>query len=134
MASKKNATKQTLSPTLVKVFNQAKESALDSLKILESLEKETKSQIMAAAQAAVNTLKIPNSEERRKMTNDKIVASLKKIGLATQEQVETLEARIAQLESKLAARTSSARSSAAREAGATSTSANTETSTNTPTA
>lgn len=45
---------------------------------------------------------IPNAEERARMTNDKIVSSLKKIGIATREEVEALEERVAQLESELA--------------------------------
>lgn len=44
---------------------------------------------------------IPNAEERARMTNEKIVSSLKKIGIATREEVETLEARVAALEGEL---------------------------------
>jgi BMFP domain-containing protein YqiC len=45
---------------------------------------------------------IPNAEERARLTNEKIVSSLKKIGIATREEMETLEARVAQLETELA--------------------------------
>ena len=44
---------------------------------------------------------IPNAEERARLTNEKIVNSLKKIGIATREEMETLEARVAQLETEL---------------------------------
>jgi BMFP domain-containing protein YqiC len=82
-----------------KVFSQAKESALDSLRLLENLEKETKSQILAATKKVW----LPGAEERRKLTNERILTSLTKLGLATREEVETLEARIAALEAKLSA-------------------------------
>ena len=58
-----------------KVINQAKEQAKQSLKILETLEKET----LAKAKEFV---KIPIPSDPKKMTNDEILASLRKIGLA----------------------------------------------------
>jgi polyhydroxyalkanoate synthesis regulator phasin len=44
---------------------------------------------------------IPNAEERARMTNEKIVGSLKKIGIATREEVEALEERVEALEREL---------------------------------
>ncbi len=89
MASAKKAASKT-KDTVSKVLSQAKES----LKVLEALEKETIAQIKNVK----NNIKIPSAEERKKLTNDKIVSSLKKLGIATQSEVEELKARIATLE------------------------------------
>jgi polyhydroxyalkanoate synthesis regulator phasin len=74
-----------------KVIDQAKQS----LKILEALEKET----LAKAKSFV---KIPIYGDPKKMTNDKILASLKKLGLATQAEVDSLRLRVEKLEAQLA--------------------------------
>ncbi len=89
MANAKKAASKT-KDTVSKVLNQAKES----LKVLEALEKETIAQIKNVK----NNIKLPSAEERKKLTNDKIVSSLKKLGIATQSEVEELKARIATLE------------------------------------
>src|SRR4051812_38587865 len=78
------------------VFNQAKTQAKESLKLFEMIEKETLAK-------AKNLVKIPNQAERRKLTNEKIVASLRKMGLATQTEVDELRARVEDLESRLGA-------------------------------
>jgi len=84
-ASKKNnKTKDTVS----KVLSQAKES----LKVLEALEKETLSQIKNAK----NLVKMPN-------TNERILSSLRKLGVATQAEVDELKARIEALEGQASA-------------------------------
>lgn len=74
------------------MINQAKAS----LKILETLEKET----LAKAKTFI---KIPIPENRKSLTNEKILSSLKKIGLATQDEVDQLRLRIERLEAELAA-------------------------------
>ena len=89
MANAKKAASKT-KDTVSKVLSQAKES----LKVLEALEKETIAQIKNVK----NNIKLPSAEERKKLTNDKIVSSLKKLGIATQSEVEELKARIATLE------------------------------------
>jgi hypothetical protein len=91
MAAK--SAKKNLSNTKQKVtdfFHQAK----DSLKILETFEKET----IAKAKSFV---KIPNSTERKRMTNERILAGLKKIGVATQEEVNALKVKVQRLEATL---------------------------------
>jgi len=75
-------------------FSQLVQQAKDSLKVLEMLEKE-------AVAKAREFVKIPNGADRMKMTNDKILSSLKKLGLATREEVQTLEAKIEKLEHDL---------------------------------
>ncbi len=75
---------------VAQVLHQAKES----LKILETLEKET----LARAR---NFVKFPSASDRQKMTNAKILASLKKLGVATQGDLEGLQARVHQLEAEL---------------------------------
>jgi hypothetical protein len=94
MAEKKsgfNKTKQKVS----EVLNQAKES----LKILETLEKET----LAKAKSFVKMPKL--SKKRKQLTNDRILQSLKKIGVATHSEVQALEKRIHQLELAITSQT-----------------------------
>jgi polyhydroxyalkanoate synthesis regulator phasin len=74
-----------------KVIDQAKQS----LKILETLEKETLAR-------AKNFIKIPISGDPKKMTNDKILASLRRLGVATQSDVDSLRLRVEKLEAQIA--------------------------------
>jgi hypothetical protein len=100
--AKKNlsSTKEKVS----KVITQAKES----LRILETLEKET----LAKAKSFVN-VKIPSAADGRRLTNDKILTSLRRLGVATQSEVDTLRARVEKLEGDLAAASAPKRSKAA---------------------
>lgn len=84
-----------------KVIDQAKQQAKQSLKILESLEKETLAK-------AKDFIKIPISGDPKKMTNDKILLSLKKLGVSTQAEVDSLRLRVERLEAQLALRSESA--------------------------
>lgn len=77
---------------VARVFNQAK----DSLKLLETLEKETITK-------ARSFMKIPSASETRRMTNEHILASLRRIGVADASQVAALEKRVSELESQVAA-------------------------------
>ena len=88
MKKRVSTTKQKVS----EVFTQAKES----LKLFEALEKET-------IRKAKKLVRIPPAAERRKLTNDKILASLKKMGVATQDELNSLLLRIEKLEAALAA-------------------------------
>lgn len=72
-----------------KVIDQAKQS----LKILEMLEKETLSK-------AKDFVKV--SGDPKKLTNEKILASLRKLGVPTQAEVDALRARVEKLEAQLA--------------------------------
>ena len=72
-----------------KVIDQAKQS----LKILEMLEKETLSK-------AKDFVKVTG--DPKKLTNDKILASLRKLGVPTQAEVDALRARVEKLEAQLA--------------------------------
>ncbi len=84
---------------ILKVLNQAK----DSLKILQEVEKET----LAKARTWV-----PDFEEQKKQTNAKILSGLKKMGVATQDEVQALSLKVKSLEGSLkAAKSKSARSS-----------------------
>lgn len=71
----------------IELIQQTKES----LKILSIFEKETVAKVG-------NYIKIPNAAERKRLTNQRILSSLQKIGVATHEEVEVLEAKIARLE------------------------------------
>ena len=88
--AKKNMTQET-KEKMSKVFNQAKVS----LRVLETLEKET----LAKARGFV---KLPSAEDRKRLTNERILASLKKMGVATQEEVETLRAEVQSLRAEVA--------------------------------
>jgi hypothetical protein len=85
---------------VLKILNQAK----DSLKVLQTLEKET----MAKARTFV--------PEQRRLTNEKILTGLKRMGVATQDEVQALSSKIKSLESAMGrpARTKSAPKSASK--------------------
>lgn len=77
---------------MTEVFNQAR----SSLKVLENFEKET----LARAKTFV---KIPVPGNSKSLTtNEKILASLKKLGVSTQDDLESLRLRIEKLEGELA--------------------------------
>ena len=78
-----------------KRVNKVIDQARQSLKILESLEKET----FARAREFV---RIPLSGDPKKLTNDKILASLKKLGVAPQAEVDALRLRVEKLEALIA--------------------------------
>jgi len=88
MAEKKKNSKAK--SKVAQVLNQAKES----LKILQTLEKET----IAKARSFV---KIPGPAERKRLTNEKILSSLKKIGVATHSEIAALQEKLRQLEIKV---------------------------------
>lgn len=89
MAVKKSVSKTKAKMT--EVINQAKAS----LKVLENFEKET----LAKAKTFV---KIPIAGNPKTLTNDKILASLKKVGVSTQDDLESLRLRIEKLEGEIA--------------------------------
>lgn len=68
---------------ILKIMNQAK----DSLKVLQTFEKET----IAKARNFM--------PEQRRLTNEKILTGLKKMGVATQDEVQSLNSKIKNLES-----------------------------------
>lgn len=88
MAEKKkvNKTKQKFADML----SQAKES----LKLLGTLEKE-------AVAKARKLVKLPSAAERKKLTNEKILSGLKKLGVATQGELEELQTKVQKLETEL---------------------------------
>lgn len=88
MAEKKKSRVSKVS----RVLSQARES----LKLLETLEKET----LAKARTFVRN---PIPVSRKRLTNDKIIASLKSLGMATRTEVEQLERKVEALENELAA-------------------------------
>jgi hypothetical protein len=78
-----------------KRVNKVIDQARQSLKILETLEKET----LAKAKSFI---KIPIYGDSKKMTNDKILASLKKLGVASQSEIDSLRLRVEKLEAQIA--------------------------------
>ncbi len=80
-------TKESIS----KILKQAK----DSLKLLEMLEQET----VAKAQKFVKNA-IP--KDRAKLADEKILAGLRKLGVATQGEIKALKERLDKIEEKLA--------------------------------
>jgi len=91
MADKKKTSKAQQRVT--QVLNQAKES----LKLLGTFEKE-------AIEKARSFVKIPSAAERRRLTNDKILSGLRKLGVATQSEVNELSEKVHSLETALKAK------------------------------
>ncbi len=69
-------------------LNQAKEQ-------LRSLGSKNQGVLLKAR----NLLKAPGGEARKRLANEKILGSLRKLGVATQSEVEALKKRIEELES-----------------------------------
>ena len=88
MFAQKNLTKAK------KQFTQAFQQAKESVKVLSILEKET----IAKARTFI---RFPSSTERKKRTNQKILQSLKLLGVATRDEVEALQKKVHKLESTL---------------------------------
>ncbi|OFZ18784.1 MAG: hypothetical protein A2X94_06190 [Bdellovibrionales bacterium GWB1_55_8] len=86
------ANKKTVSTAAKEQVNKVLSQAKESLKILE---------------VARTFVKLPSNP--KELTNEKILASLKKLGVATQEEVQSLRARVEELEATVA--NQSARSS-----------------------
>jgi polyhydroxyalkanoate synthesis regulator phasin len=74
--------------------SQVLHQARESLKILETLEKET----LAKARTFVRN---PLAMDRKRLTNEKILASLKSLGVASQSEVDELQAKVEHLENEL---------------------------------
>lgn len=72
------------------LISQAKES----VKVLETLQKEGLARVLAA---------IPSKEEAQEMANEKIVGALQKLGFATQDDLRNLETKIDELATELRA-------------------------------
>jgi hypothetical protein len=81
----------------VRKVSQVLDGARQSLKLFESFEKGT----IARARTLV---KIPTGAESRRLRDEKILASLRKVGVATNAEVEALRMRIERLEAQLATR------------------------------
>jgi hypothetical protein len=73
-------------------FEKLIAQAKDSVKVLETLQKEGLARVLAA---------IPSKEEAQKITNDKIVSALKRMGFATQDDLHNLEQKIEELATEL---------------------------------
>ena len=99
MASPNSASEKKSAP-LSKV-SQVIQQAKASLKLLETLEKQT-------IQRARTFVKNPLPRHRKRLTNEKILASLRSLGIASRQEVRELAERIEKLEALLAAATVSA--------------------------
>ncbi|MCM2324162.1 MAG: hypothetical protein NDJ90_12955 [Oligoflexia bacterium] len=86
------AAKKTMSRTKDKV-GEVISQAKASLKILEMLEKET----LAKAKGFVK-----NPANAKQLTNEKFLGGLKKIGVASERDIQALRARVEQLEADVA--------------------------------
>ena len=74
-----------------KVLAQAKES----MKVLEALQKE------GLARAKTIMQQVPAKDVAQKIANERVVTSLKKLGLATRSEVRELEKKVEELASEL---------------------------------
>lgn len=88
-----------------KVLAQAK----DSIKVLDSLQKE------GLARARSIMKQVPAKDMAQRIANERVVASLKRLGLATRGEVRELDKKVEQLASELRAQISQV-SKAARKA------------------
>jgi len=75
-------------------MSQALTQAKESLKLLQTLEKET----VAKAKTLVRN---PIPKDRQKLTNERILNQLRRVGVATQHEVEALRERVEKLEALL---------------------------------
>lgn len=97
------------------LFQQAKES----LKILETLEKETLSKVRDYTRHyARNYIRIPSRKERAQMTNERILSSLKKVGIASSADLDELSQKIDRLEASLHKKTRGNQGDMKRKKGA----------------
>jgi hypothetical protein len=101
MTEKKSISKAK--QTVSQVFNQAKES----LRILQTLEKET----LAKAKSFV---RIPSATERNRLRNERILLNLKELGVATQKELKELQKKVHQLELSLQGRSKSSSGSTSK--------------------
>lgn len=76
------------------VLKAARKRAKDSLKILETLERGT-------LEKAKDLVKLAKLKDRSKKTNERILSSLERLGVATQREVTELKTRIKDLEDQL---------------------------------
>jgi hypothetical protein len=98
MAVKKRVAKgvEKTRARVTNVISQARES----LRLLEAIEKD-------AVAKAKTFVKIPLHVDRKKLANDRngrILASLKRLGVASREEVDTLRMRVEKLEALVAAK------------------------------
>lgn len=77
-------------------MSQMLSQARESLKLLETLEKET----IAKARTFVRK---PLGANRKRLTNEKILTSLRSLGVATRSEVEALERRVDALQNEIVA-------------------------------
>ena len=86
--------RSTSEPKVRNLFKSARKRAKDSLKLLELLESET----VKRAQEMVSFSRL---KAQTRKTNEKILGSLQRLGVASQAEVVELKARIAELEQAL---------------------------------
>lgn len=98
--AQKNQESKSVSSKITQILNQARES----LRILRNLENET-------LLKAKKLVKIPKSTERKKLKNDRILSSLKKVGVATRADLLELYEKVQMLEDSLQSKTHSSRKS-----------------------
>jgi hypothetical protein len=80
----------------VSKVSQVLTQARESLKLLETLEKET----LAKARTFVRN---PLQNNGKRLTNEKILASLRSLGVATRGEVEALERKVEELQAEIIA-------------------------------
>lgn len=97
-------------------FNKTKQrvdrliaQAKDSMKVLDALQKEG----VARARALLH---VPSKDLAQKLTNEKVVASLRKIGLASRSEVRELEKKVEELAAELRTQISQVQKAAKKSA------------------
>jgi polyhydroxyalkanoate synthesis regulator phasin len=94
MAEKKKSRVSKVS----RVLNQARES----LKLLETLEKETLTKARNFVRNPIKLNRKPKSEQKIEQKQDKIAATLKSLGVVTRSELDQLVRKVDSLQSELA--------------------------------
>jgi len=78
----------------------------------------SKQQVTRAIDQAISKarsfIRIPNAAERKRLTNDRILSSLRRLGVATQAEVEALQSQVQKLEGELLSHSKKTTEKAAR--------------------
>lgn len=105
------AENKTTSPGKVSSVNKVIQQAKASLKLLETLEKQT-------IQRARTFVKNPLPKHRKRLTNEKILTSLRSLGIASRQEVRELAERVQKLEALVAAAPAQAPSTSTKKSRA----------------
>ena len=94
------AEKKKLSNARKRVMNLIQQAA-DSLKIAKNSLKQFQDLPKETLAKAKSMAKVPNMAEQKRLTNERILTGLRKMGVATQGDVDALESKIRKIEASV---------------------------------